>query len=797
VMAVHPRDPNVIIVGQVPLYVSVNGGAVNSWKELSIPNAKPGPHLNHGMHSDILALLFDPADPSKLYVGTDGGIYEQIIDIVNPRPNWTYISNELVTTQFYDGGLAPKDRFLTAGGTQDNSNLLREASKRWNWVRNSGGDGFHMEFDVRSRYNSQFIYHNSYWGGSAFNGWNIYGEELPGGTRFITKGQSFFANPFRSTLAVVGPDGQLYHARNLFSSPIVNCIDPTPSNSSDRVTSVFFLKQPSLTQDHVVAGMSDGSIHLIRTNETDGGPQTPHCQDTGGYYHRKVYSNAPVPGCPRVPGAITDMALKPKTDASMQGDVIYATYTTSYQGPGRILDVLVIFNEENTAFCARDITGDLPQGSEAKHIVADPVNKDLLHLGTSQGIFVGKFIPTQSRWTWSPAPGAPPVDITFLDIQQNSDRDPGVIRTATYGRGVFELLRPRIYEFLSLGIDNQNVTSIQPSNAMSTTNSSNISDCMIREFDDPENRNRAVAVDIDYAYNSSQVENVGIRAVPTINGTYTPFFLSQIKQLEHGNASTDLLIRYVGENAPLRLSTDGIRVEMFHLQKGVFLSEICKFDLTWRSEEGRTLQIDAFRIHAEGPTERALVPINITAGDTNTTSQENTPIEYITKAGSQVNLSAPRDLRSGDETWNFSGWNVNGSAIHPDPTISIVLNGHLYVQAIYSPSSEAERPNITIRSLCNCSLENNTKTVNISMLSIPINYGLGDNVEVVYTPITLRVKSDKVFLTAPEVTQIGNVTLRFLNWNVGEQKDQANQLNRQLSLTISKDTLVTANYKVE
>ena len=99
----------------------------------------------------------------------------------NPRMG---VRNDLLP----DSGIATKDRFLTAGGTQDNSNLRRVESKRWEGF--GGGDGFHTEFGASSTYNSQVIYRNSYWGGPMNNGWNIY-QWTPTQTQFITQGYSF------------------------------------------------------------------------------------------------------------------------------------------------------------------------------------------------------------------------------------------------------------------------------------------------------------------------------------------------------------------------------------------------------------------------------------------------------------------------------------------------------------------------------------------------------------------------------------------------------------------------------
>jgi len=98
--------------------------------------------------------------------------------------------------------------------------------------------------------------------------------------------------------------------------------------------------------------------------------------------------------------------------------------------------------------------------------------------------------------------------------------------------------------------------------------------------------------------------------------------------------------------------------------------------------------------------------------------------------------------------------------MNPDHTISEFLNGDLDIKAIFYPVTEEKRPKITISSFCNCLLENTTNRANFLTLSRPIDSSLGTNIEVIYSSITLKVKSDKVFLTAPEIT-----SLTLCRWN--------------------------------
>jgi photosystem II stability/assembly factor-like uncharacterized protein len=120
-LAVAPNDPDDVWICGVDLLHSTDAGVI------------PVSALN-GAHVDQHAVWIDPADPSRVYLGNDGGFYSLV------GGQWIKSTN-LPISQFYAGTVAPQDANKVLGGTQDNGTLKSELGTP-DWTRILGGDGF-------------------------------------------------------------------------------------------------------------------------------------------------------------------------------------------------------------------------------------------------------------------------------------------------------------------------------------------------------------------------------------------------------------------------------------------------------------------------------------------------------------------------------------------------------------------------------------------------------------------------------------------------------------------------------
>jgi len=100
-----PHDVDTLYQVAPTLYRSVDGGKTMQ----AVKNAT--------VHGDYHAVVFDPADPDYLMVGTDGGVYESF----DGTDHWKFFAN-MPITQFYKVTVDYDEPFYNIyGGTQDNN----------------------------------------------------------------------------------------------------------------------------------------------------------------------------------------------------------------------------------------------------------------------------------------------------------------------------------------------------------------------------------------------------------------------------------------------------------------------------------------------------------------------------------------------------------------------------------------------------------------------------------------------------------------------------------------------------
>jgi photosystem II stability/assembly factor-like uncharacterized protein len=130
-MAVDPTDPNRVFAMGVELTRSTDGGVNN----VTITGLA---------HVDQHAMWIDPGNPSRVYLGNDGGFFWSL----NGGSSWDK-SWDLPITQFYAGAIDPSNALRLLGGTQDNFTLITTPPDYtpYGWDDILGGDGFQCLVD--------------------------------------------------------------------------------------------------------------------------------------------------------------------------------------------------------------------------------------------------------------------------------------------------------------------------------------------------------------------------------------------------------------------------------------------------------------------------------------------------------------------------------------------------------------------------------------------------------------------------------------------------------------------------
>jgi len=172
-IAVHPTQPNFVYVGGVNVYRSSDGFSTAANTVLIggyESNTYNDP--NYASHVDIHQIVFDPSNPNRMVVASDGGL------AVTQNPTatqvaWGLFNNQYQTIQYYHVGLDPTPGSRTFfGGAQDNGTTFRDRTGIFGGLLPDsndqymliGGDGGQAGMTSKNTQGQQFLF------GSAQNG---------------------------------------------------------------------------------------------------------------------------------------------------------------------------------------------------------------------------------------------------------------------------------------------------------------------------------------------------------------------------------------------------------------------------------------------------------------------------------------------------------------------------------------------------------------------------------------------------------------------------------------------------
>jgi len=128
-IAVHPTNPDIVLAGGVNLFRSLDGFETKD-NVTFIGGVSSTTYTDNDFatHADQHSYSFDPSNPNRVLIGSDGGI-AVIKDVALPTVEWNLGSGQYQTLQYYHVGIdpTPGSRNLV-GGAQDNSTTFRDRS---------------------------------------------------------------------------------------------------------------------------------------------------------------------------------------------------------------------------------------------------------------------------------------------------------------------------------------------------------------------------------------------------------------------------------------------------------------------------------------------------------------------------------------------------------------------------------------------------------------------------------------------------------------------------------------------
>ncbi len=379
------------------------------------------PFIDGGrVHSDLHAMWIDPSDNNFIYLGTDGGVY-----VSNDKANtWRYVRDLPVST-FYHVFADDKKPYNVYGGLQDNGSWMAPSkspggigNRDWSYV--GYGDGFNVFPDNQD---PNIIYFQS-------QGGNI-------NRKYISTGESKSIKPFEQedidelrfnwdTPILQNPlSNTLYvGAQYLFKSydngdtwirisPDLTTNDQEKFNqdetggltldnsSAENHCTIYTIAISEFDTNFIWVGTDDGNIQVTKNGE-------------------KKWKNVTgiIPGLPSTtwcssiePGKY-DMNIAYATfDGHKQGDKTPYVYKTTDMGK----NWFSLVDDNIKGYCHK--------------ILEDPVNPDLLYLGTEFGLYLS----IDGGTTWTRFTGEiPEVSIRDMVIQERKND----LVLATHGRGI-------------------------------------------------------------------------------------------------------------------------------------------------------------------------------------------------------------------------------------------------------------------------------------------------------------------------------------------------------------------------
>ena len=404
------KEPERIYKPGTSLWVSTNGG-----KLFQNPSVAGGNY-----HSDTHALWVSPVDNRLIYLGTDGGVYIS----ADKGNTWRFVQN-LPVSQFYHVSIDNNNPYNVYGGLQDNGSWMGP-SKKPGGIRNSDwknigfGDGFYAYGDpsdpdiIYSQYQGGRINRTNQRTGESkylkpfpeegtdklrFN-WNtptVFGKKS--GWLYIGAQYLFRSKDKGNTLERISPDlttnDPLRQTQEKSGGLTID------NSTAENNTTIFTICESPIDENIIWTGTDDGNIQLT----TDGGKNWSKLNNNiQGLPLLAYISHIDADNFNKNAAWVT-------VDAHQNGDMNPYIFYTDDLGKTWI------------SLATKDITGFC-------HVIKqDPVNSDLIFLGTEMGLYIS--INHGKEWVKfkNKVPDTGIYDMAF----QSKEND---LVLASHGRGI-------------------------------------------------------------------------------------------------------------------------------------------------------------------------------------------------------------------------------------------------------------------------------------------------------------------------------------------------------------------------
>lgn len=419
-LAVDTKDPNRLYNIYQPLSVSYDGGL--SFDPVPMIPADE----TKGIHADFHAFWVNPKDPEHFIIGGDGGI-----GITNDHGKSWYFPETIPVAQFYHISVDNDMPYNVYGGMQDNGNWSgpgytwkRGGIRTLYWQYLVGGDGFYIAADLD---NSRFGY------GTSQNG-NLYRyDKLTGyyvsikppsrslDTRLRFNWNAGFAKDPHDPNGLYYGSQFLHVTKDKGASWEIISPDLTTNNpehqkpdyggltldvsGAEMYNSILTIAPSAINRNVIWVGTDDGQVQLTR----DGG---------------KHWSNltTQVKGMPKEAWIAQIQASRYKESSAW---MVVNNYRKGDYKP-------YLFKTEDYGKSWKLMAGDQKVKGYALSVIQDPVEPNLVFLGTENGLWIS----IDEGETWEQFKnGFPSVSTMDMTIQEPES----ALIVGTFGRAIWVL----------------------------------------------------------------------------------------------------------------------------------------------------------------------------------------------------------------------------------------------------------------------------------------------------------------------------------------------------------------------
>jgi photosystem II stability/assembly factor-like uncharacterized protein len=390
-ISVNPSNPDIVFIGNVELSTTTDGSSVSFVRK---PDGPSGglTALDSYLHLDVHNIQFAPSNPSIVYVGCDGGIYKS----TDSGQSFMDFNNGINSIQLYTVASHPTDPDILYGGAQDNGGFSTKNRGVTSWVDKVTGDGMKCFVDYS---NPDIVFIGTVFG-------NLSRSNDGGSNWFEIVPAMMDSTAFRS----------IYWQNPVNPNFIYGAIKHRIYKSTDKGNTWFFTTTSPVTNVEISAvaqsKISPGNMMLITRDI----PASIYRSLDEGFTWTDITANI----------NFEDASLMNIKADPIDGQTFYllrGSYTN-----GQVLKTIDFGN------IWTDISSDLPK-VPASDIFVDPENEGTMFLGNDFGVYSS----TNNGVNWSKLkngfPFVPVIEFSYFNFDGTR-----LLRAATYGRGVFELV---------------------------------------------------------------------------------------------------------------------------------------------------------------------------------------------------------------------------------------------------------------------------------------------------------------------------------------------------------------------